>query len=176
MCYTESFHLMKTLVAPAKLDTKTVDELADLVQAHLDPKPSIIVSRYKFNSRNRKAGEPVADYIGHFRQLAKDCDFKVSLNDMLRDRLVCGVNDDRIQLKLLAEKDTLTFENAMDLALAMEAASKNAKDLCTGITSATVNAVKQGNQSKSSKGKCFSCGANHLRQSCKYHDAECHVS
>ena len=41
---TESFHLMKTLVAPAKLDTKTVDELADLVQAHLDPKPSIIVS------------------------------------------------------------------------------------------------------------------------------------
>ena len=51
----------------------------------------------------------------------------------------------------------------MDLVLAMEAASKNAKDLCAGITSATVNAVKQGNQSKSSKGKCFSCGANHLR-------------
>ena len=150
---TESFHLMKTLVAPAKLDTKTVDELADLVQAHLDPKPSIIVSRYKFNSRNRKAGEPVADYIVHLRQLAEDCDFKASLNDILRDRLVCGVNDDRIQLKLLAEKDTLTFENAMDLALAMEAASKNAKDLCAGITSATVNTVKQGNQSKSSKRK-----------------------
>ena len=73
---TESFHLMKTLVAPAKLDTKTVDELADLVQAHLDPKPSIIVFRYKFNSRNRKAGEPVADYLVHLRQLAKDCDFK----------------------------------------------------------------------------------------------------
>ena len=56
----------------------------------------------------------------------------------------------------------------------MEAASKNAKDLCARITSATVNAVKQGNQSKSPKGKCFSCGANHLRQSCKYRDAECH--
>ena len=171
---TESFHLMKTLVAPAKLDTKTVAELADLVQAHLDPKSSIIVSRYKFNSCNRKAGEPVADYIVHLRQLAKDCDFKASLNDMLRDQLVCGVNDDRIQLKLLAEKDTLTFENAMELALAMEAASKNAKDLCAGIANATVNAVKQGNQSKSPKGKCFSCGANHLCQSCKYRDAECH--
>ena len=42
----ETFHLMKTLVAPAKLNTKTVAELAGLVQAHLDPKPSIIVSRY----------------------------------------------------------------------------------------------------------------------------------
>lgn len=123
--------------------------------------------------RNRKAGEPVADYIVHLRQLAKDCDFKVSLNDMLRDRLVCGMNDDRIQLKLLAEKDTLTFGNPW-IYNGMEAASKNAKDLCAGITSATVNAVKQGNQSKSPKGKCFSCGANHLRQSCKYRDAECH--
>ena len=64
---------------------------------------------------------------------------------MLRDRLVCGINDEKIQLKLLAEKDTLTFENAMELALAMEAASKNAMDLGAGIagTSATVNAVKQ---------------------------------
>ena len=64
--------------------------------------------------RNRNAGEPVADYIVHLGQLAKDCDFKVSLNDMLQDRLVCGVNDDRIQLKLLAEKDANLWES-MDI-------------------------------------------------------------
>ena len=86
---------------------------------------------------------------------------------MLRDWLVCGVNDDRIQLKLLAEKDMLAFENAMELALAMEAASRNAKDLCAGITSATVNAVKQRNHNTSLKRKCFSCDTNHLHQSCK---------
>ena len=85
--------------------------------------------RFKFNSCNRKAGEPVAEYVVHLRQLAKDCDFRGILNDMLRDRLVCGINDEKIQLKLLAEKDTLTFENAMELALAMEAASKNVMDL-----------------------------------------------
>ena len=113
----------------AKLDTKTVTEFAEIVPAHLDVKHSIIVSRFKFNSRNWKAGKPVADYIVHLRQLAKDCDCKVSLNDMLWNQLVCGVNDDRIQLKILTEKDTLTFENAMELVLAMEAASKNAKDL-----------------------------------------------
>ena len=171
---TETFHLMKTLVAPAKLETKTVAELAGLVQEHLDPKPSIIVSRFKFNSRNRMAGEPVAEYVVHLRQLAKDCDFRATLNDMLRDRLVCGINDEKIQLKLLSEKDTLTFEDAMDLALAMETATKNARELCSGVavTSATVNAVKDDNTSL--KGKCFSCGANHLRHSCKFRDAECH--
>jgi len=86
------------------------------------------------------------------------------MNDMLKDRLVCGINDEKMQLKLLAGKATLTFENAMELARTMEAASKNAMGLGARIagTSATVNAMKQ--SSSATQGKCFSCGANHLRQ------------
>ena len=83
---------------------------------------------------------------------------------MMTDSLVCGVNDENIQLKLLAEKDTLTFKNAMKLALAMKN-SKNAKDLGAGITgtNASANAVKQ--NSSTTKEKCCSCGASHFRQS-----------
>ena len=47
---------------------------------------------------------------------------------MLRDRLVCGVNDSRIQRRLLSEPD-LTYKRAYDLAQAMEAAERNALDL-----------------------------------------------
>ena len=79
---------MKTLVAPDSLNTKSVAELADLVQNHLDPKPSKLVCRFKFNSCNRKAGEPAAERVVHLRQLAKDYDFGGALNDMLSDRLV----------------------------------------------------------------------------------------
>ena len=42
-------------------------------------------------------------------------------------------------------------------------------------TSATVNAVKQ--SSSTTQGKCFSCGAIHFRQSCKFREVErykCH--
>ena len=46
---TDIFHLMKTLVAPKSLNTKSVAELADLVQNHLDPEPSKSVCRFKFN-------------------------------------------------------------------------------------------------------------------------------
>ena len=111
------FHLMKTRVASSSLNTKSVAELADLVQNHLDPKPSKIVCRFKFNSCNRKAGEPVAEYVVRLRQLAKDFDFRGTLNDMLRDRFVCGINDEKIQLQLLIEKGTLTLENAIELSL-----------------------------------------------------------
>ena len=41
------------------------------------------------------------------RRLAEYCDYKQSLSEMLRDRLVCGVNNTRIQKALLSES-TLT--------------------------------------------------------------------
>ena len=47
---------------------------------------------------------------------------------MLHDRLVCGIEDPKIQWTLLAEPD-LTFDKAFELALASESADKNAKDL-----------------------------------------------
>ena len=47
---------------------------------------------------------------------------------MLRDRLVCGVRYVGIQKRLLAEKD-LTYEKAYELALTMEAAERDTKDL-----------------------------------------------
>ena len=47
---------------------------------------------------------------------------------MLRDRLVCGMNDDRIQRRLLLEI-TLNFKKAYEIAVEMEIAAKNAKDI-----------------------------------------------
>ena len=47
---------------------------------------------------------------------------------MLRDRLVCGVNHQVIQKRLLAEK-SLTFEEALEIALLVEAADNDVKHL-----------------------------------------------
>ena len=50
------------------------------------------------------------------------------MEEMILDRLVCGVNHDGIQQLLLLEKD-LSFKNAFDLAQIIEAAEKNNKIL-----------------------------------------------
>lgn len=44
------------------------------------------------------------------------------LYDMLRDKLV-GINDDNIQRRLLAEKDTMMFQETFNIAVVMELAS-----------------------------------------------------
>ena len=45
---------------------------------------------------------------------------------MIRDRLVCGVNDERIQRRLLAES-RLAFKKALQLTTAMDTADKNTR-------------------------------------------------
>ena len=54
------------------------------------------------------------------------------LSDMLRVRLVCGTSVKTTQRRLLVEP-ALTFEKALDTALAAEAADKDSKRL-TGDT------------------------------------------
>lgn len=99
-----------------------------LQKIHFNLKPSEIVQRWKFNSRNRHPDESIVEYVAELRKLAQDCHFGDTLTVMLRDRLVCGVNDDSIQRRLLAE-DGLTFETALRKAQAIEAANKDMADL-----------------------------------------------
>lgn len=99
-----------------------------MLNNHFHPKPSEIAQRWKFNTRNRKPEESVGDYVTELRKLTQDCNFGDSLTVMLRDCLVCGINEDRIQRRLLAE-DGLTFEKVLKFALAMEAANRDIENV-----------------------------------------------
>ncbi|XP_023192425.1 uncharacterized protein K02A2.6-like [Xiphophorus maculatus] len=118
-----TYKLMRNLVSPDKPSSKTYSQLVTRLKEHFNPKPSEIVQRYKFDSRSRKPAES--------RRLAQDCNFGATLERRLRDRLVCGIADDRIQRRLLSESD-LTFEKAFQMAVADEAANRNVSDLQHG--------------------------------------------
>ena len=63
--------------------------------------------------------------------MAEHCQYGANLlKEMLRDRLVCGV---ATQKRLLAEKD-LTFDKAYTLALAIEAAERDTKNIKDGAS------------------------------------------
>ena len=46
-------------------------------------------------------GESIFDFVAALRHLAEYCNFGGSLENMLRDRLVSGVNNEKIQRRLL---------------------------------------------------------------------------
>ena len=50
-------------------------------------------------------------YLAELKRLSENCGFGTTLNEMLRDRVVCGTSDAKIQRRLLAEPK-LTLESA----------------------------------------------------------------
>ena len=185
VCGQRTYKLIRDLVAPGKPGDKTFTALTKLVKDHKQPEPSEIIQRFKFNSRIRHSDESVRAYVAALRSLTEHCNYGETLNAMLRDRLVVGIKNDRIQRRLLAEP-ALTFDKALEIATAMETAEKNAQDIQASGNSTTlrntVNKVFKSSKSKPkfvSSGKshskdCYRCGGDHAPFDCKFKNAKCH--
>ena len=151
-----------------------------LVHDHHQPRPSTIVQRFNFHTRIQKSGETISEYVAQLRRLSEYCEFGDTLEDMLRDRLVCGCRDQRLQCKLLAEAD-LTFAKAFKIAKAMETAEKETKDLheipaavhATGGSLANKRSSRkppnqQQQPQKANSTDCYRCGGKHKASECKF--------
>ena len=123
----------------------------------------------------RKEGETVAEFIADLRKLFEHCKFADTLDDMLRDRLVCGIRDARTQRRLLAEPE-LTFKKAFDLAQASETAEKNAKQLHQHPSPQPVHALSRPRNParQHNTASCYRCGGKHATRDCHCQDVVCH--
>lgn len=63
----------------------------------------------------------MADYVVALKNLAEHCKYWDTLETILRERIVCGIRNEKIQRRLLVEKD-LTFKRAYEIATSMEIA------------------------------------------------------
>ena len=61
--------------------------------------------RCKFNTRDQRSDENIDQFVTELRRLANDCSYADLLEEMIRDRIVCGTNNPRIKEKLLQDED-----------------------------------------------------------------------
>ena len=90
---------------------------------------------------------------------------------MLRDRLVCGVNNEQLQRRLLSEPQ-LTFKKGLEISQTFEtAAARDAKDLQDRPRSmAPVHNITQ----KTGQLPCYCCGGQHNSLACRHRESSCH--
>ncbi|XP_028660385.2 uncharacterized protein K02A2.6-like [Erpetoichthys calabaricus] len=124
----KTFSLLRSLVRPGKPGDKSFDDIAKILDSHFSPKPLLIAERFRFHKRNQEEGESVAQYVAVLKKLTEYCEFGANLDDALRDRLVCGLRSEGLQKRLLTEAN-LTLQKAIEIAVSMELAAKEAQQL-----------------------------------------------
>ena len=188
---SKGYHTLRALVQPEKPASKTYKECKDALTAHYSPKPTEIVQRYRFYTCTQQANETIPQFLAKLRNLSDGCNFK-ELQNMLRDRLVVGCSDVNIQRKLLGTAK-LTFENATNIAVAMEVAKKDVEQIrkigkpqddSTSVhqfqrkpqeakTRTQAKGFKPKDKSYTPK-KCWRCGGSHEPDKCKFRDEQCY--
>ena len=69
-------------------------------------KTNVIYERYKFNNRSQELDESIDAYTTALRTLAETCEFGSLKEDLIRDRLVCGIRDNSLRKKTSTGTET----------------------------------------------------------------------
>ena len=168
----KAYELLRNCVSPDKPSTKTYKDLVGALQTHLKPKPIIIAEEFKFHRRNQKEGESIAQYVTALCKLAETCDFQaVYRNEVLRDRLVCGIRSEATQKRLFSEEN-LTLAQAQEIAQALEAVSRHASELQGVNKSYDVHQIAATNENYTRS--CYHRGkSGHLSEKCYFRMQNC---
>ena len=173
-------------------EKQDINVVLNLWKSHCIGQTNVIYERYKFNNRKQESHESIDVYAAALRALAATCEFGELKDEMICDRLVCGIADNSVQRKLLQEPK-LSLEKCLDICRSAEATSAHLKAISghsssTGTPADNVNAVDKRKKSKAppkrrSNGqmqkqplpepkedllkRCKHCGRSHVKQRTK---------
>lgn len=156
---------------------------------YCEPRTQVIYERYRFNNRKQEPGESISTYVTELRVIAKNCAHdEITPDEILRDRLVLGVRDEKVRERLLRVND-LSLSKAIDICKAAEQTSQQLK-LITSGTDESVGAVRTEpkNDLKNEppqntrrprdppihRPECRFCGYHHGNRQCPARGQTCH--
>ncbi|KAJ8913347.1 hypothetical protein NQ315_008737 [Exocentrus adspersus] len=170
-----------------KTKLKTVLEMFD---QYCNPAKNLVYEHYKFFKRDQLQTETVDEFVTALRQLSSTCEFKET-DVLIRDRLILGIRDPRIQERLLQESD-LSLNDAIKVCRSMETSVATQKLI--SMEQQTVSAVRSFRNRQSSAGhfskpsrksgkardlqksdgkNCTYCGSEHEKGKCPAYNRVC---
>lgn len=136
-------------------EAKEYNVVVDKFTQFLVPKTNIIFERSRFNTRVQENGETVEEFITALYKLSENCGYEkfAGLRDeMIRDRLVVGLSDKRVNERLQLEDD-LKLEKAIQVARQSENIKKQNLESAMGINNLKYSPQTKFSNSRFSKPK-----------------------
>ncbi|XP_062603293.1 uncharacterized protein K02A2.6-like [Saccostrea cucullata] len=117
--------IYNTFPAFSNDDMKKLQPHYDRFLRYVQPKLNPIFARYKFN--NEVQGTNTFDqFVTKLKLLARDCNFS-DAEEMIRDRIVFGIQSEKIREKLINVGEALTLDKAVQIAQAYEYSQEQLK-------------------------------------------------
>ena len=163
------------------------------------PKKNVILERHYFNSRSQLSGESFGTFLSDLRIKASSCEFGDLHDELIRDRIVTGVQSDVIRKQLLQQSE-LRLDRAVEICRVHEVTESRVGELqhpaaaaATAVHSVKATAkkkfyrpsnretTKQSSENKNSGEhknseikKCKNCGRKHGKNfKCPAADKRC---
>ena len=178
-------------------EASSVNSSLAALAAYFKPKTSVVYERYLFNSSTQGPDEGIDEFVNRLRKQASSCKFGTLTVEMIRDRIVIGLQDRNTKLRLLKEED-LDLNKTVNICRASEIASRQLKSMKLGQTSEQVNTVgtqakrfnnkqpRKSNPTRNTRGKrkpkqtvtkCTRCGGpeKHKLEECRAYGQTCLV-
>ena len=146
------------------------------------PKKNLTYERFIFNVIVQEEGETADTFVTRLNNQAKKCEYGALEQSLVKDRIVVGCRDSRVQVRMLRDS-TLTYATAVETLKANEIVLGQTQVMkktvaatptltAQGLVESPVNKVgrKEYDQVKG----CMKCGGNHPRKQCPAYTAECH--
>ena len=80
-----------------------MNKILELWTSYCVGETNITYERYKFNNRNQDLNESIDTYASALHTLAFTCDFGELKDQLIRDKIVCGIQNNAVRKKLLQE-------------------------------------------------------------------------
>lgn len=126
-----AFDVICNRMASADPYASNFDDLTTSLGSFYAPEPLEIAENFRFYQRKQKEEESIKDYVAALHKLSVHYNFGTYLKTALRNQFVFGLRSHRAQSRLLETRD-LTFEKAVQVAMAMELSEKDTKQLQSG--------------------------------------------
>lgn len=160
-------------------DKKKWEKVLEHLEAHFKTKENETINRHLFHTRKQKEGETIDMFLTDLKKLSMNCNFGELRDSLIRDRVVCGILDNRVRDSLLREA-SLDLTKCITICKASELAGMRSKQL--NQETGDVHGIKREEntpekynrrvstkedtkrEKEDKKEKCMACGWKHGRK------------
>ena len=171
----EGLHIYNTFEFDSDDDRNVYETVKQKFTEYCLPHKNVVFERYNFWKATQAVGESIDSFVTTLRLRAKTCEFEQHVDSMIRDRIVLGCNDARLQERLLREPD-LTLVKAINICRATEATKEQLRTIKSATATETVSEINTRATDKRTQQKstvCQKCGGSHPPRSCPAYGKRC---